>query len=330
MIKNLSKNETSKSIFKLQFDMHEKGGLKTLFEYRYFTFPIKKYNDLGRNKEDCHGNYTVAVAKDVKEKYSEDSFISEILNTIDNNEIYLRIFSSPYRKENTKGEVIRCEIDYVFLQQIKKLFISTIAHIFSRKNIPEMESIEFTFDFSDLEAKTVSISSLNLYTPLDNPFFEYARNNASFFSFQNICSDKIKPQKDLERRDFYRPEQLSKWKTVDDLDKETAILGIPGIYMLYNSNNNNFYIGKSINLYKRIKRHHDDENDPQFGFTHYRYSSIQSEYFEVLDLIENAAIHDVAWILNMPKSKRYNKALSTFADINNCLMTNKIERQTNQ
>lgn len=323
-----TQSNTQSKFFKLPYNM-DGNSCTTLFKHRYFNFPIKEYNGLGRNKEHCLGSYTLFVAKDVKEKYAEDGFISEILNMIDKDKVQIRIFTSPYKRGGKKGEVVRCAIDYIFLQQIKKLFVSTLAYLYAKKDVPEMESMEFTFDYSDLEARTVSLSSLNLYTPLDNPFFEYARNYASFLSFEDISSGKLKTQDDSERNDFYKPELLSPWKTADNIDKDKSyLLDIPGIYMLYNSNNNNFYIGKSKNLLQRIKKHYADENDPSYGFTHYRYSIIQSEYFDVLDLIENAAIHDVAWILNMPESKRYKKALSTFADINNCIMTNKIERQT--
>lgn len=323
-----TQRDTPSKFFKLPYKMDGKS-CTTLFNHRYFNFPLKEYNELGRNKKHCLGSYTLFVAKDVKEKYAEDGFISEILNMIDNDKVQIKIFTSPYKKEGKKGEVVRCAIDYIFLQQIKKLFVSTLAYMHAEKNIPEMESLEFTFDYSCKEAKIVTLSSLNLYTPLDNPFFEYARKCASFLPFKYISSDKRKTQDGSERNDFYKPELLSPWKTADNIDKDKSyLLDIPGIYMLYNSNNNNFYIGKSKKIWQRINEHYKDKNDPSYGFTHYRYSIIQSEYFDVLDLIENAAIHDVAWILNMPESKRYKKALSTFADINNCIMTNKIERQT--
>ena len=113
--------------------------------------------------------------------------------------------------------------------------------------------------------------------------------------------------------------------------KENIISGQPGIYMLYDENLNEFYIGKAKNLRLRILQHaiNADGKDPIPGFTHYRYSVVNPEYIQFLYLIENAGIHDLAWLLNMDKAQKIRTALckNTKNNLNNCKMVNTHERQ---
>ena len=115
---------------------------------------------------------------------------------------------------------------------------------------------------------------------------------------------------------------------------EESLEGKAGIYMLYDINSNKFYVGKAKNLRERIIQHAKNivGNDPIPDFTHYRYSLINMEYYELLYLIENAAIHDCAMILNMPKASKFNKPLIHVAkkaslSLENCEMVNTHERQ---
>lgn len=79
-------------------------------------------------------------------------------------------------------------------------------------------------------------------------------------------------------------------------------------------------------------------NDSIPNFTHYRYTVISYEYYEFLYLIENAAIHDIAWILNMPDAKRCTPSLSekikktidSNIKLEDCTMVNNLEYQTKQ
>ena len=133
-------------------------------------------------------------------------------------------------------------------------------------------------------------------------------------------------------KDFYDPRYVSKWKEVKYLGKETAINDKPGVYMLYDENNNTFYLGKAIKLKERLIQHQKSDT-PIPSFTHYRYSVVSGEYYEFLFLIENAAIHDSAWILNMPKATKYTPALaekctSMGKNLNDCRMMNSHEHQT--
>jgi hypothetical protein len=74
-------------------------------------------------------------------------------------------------------------------------------------------------------------------------------------------------------------------------------------------------------------------NDPIPSFTHYRYSVISGEYYEFLYLIENAAIHDAAWILNMPKATKFTPSLAEECSkigisLNDCKLVNTQDHQT--
>ena len=74
-----------------------------------------------------------------------------------------------------------------------------------------------------------------------------------------------------------------------------------------------------------------DSKDPIQNFTHYRYSVISQEYFEFLYLIENSAIHDFAWLLDMPNAKKYTPSLVKklkFINLSSCKIVNTAEHQT--
>lgn len=307
--------ENKCSVFKITYRMDGKS-LKTLFHHKRFTIPGKLYKQLDFHIMDCKGTYNLRISENVKNQKDEE--VLEILNSIDlkaNIEITVSTAKNRYY-------VVRGAIDHLLLHAIKKLFISTIAYAKVGTQIPKIESIEFTFDCLN---KQVLISSLELYQPYDNPYFIYSRNT---LSIENIGIGNFKTKNDSERRNFYEQGKISVWKSVNKIDQEQELLGLPGIYMLFNSDNQYFYVGKSQNLLQRIKQHLDNQADPCYGSTHYRYSVIQSEYYEMLDLIENAAIHDIAWIMDMPKAKTYKPGLSTIANIEKCKMINKIERQT--
>ena len=175
-----------------------------------------------------------------------------------------------------------------------------------------------------------------MYEPKNNPYFDYARNAVNTLSVEaigigdySISEDKVK--------DFYNWNSISGWKerkTIMAAKGEESLEGKAGIYMLYDAVANTFYAGKARNLRERIIQHAKNVvgNDPIPDFTHYRYSLINMEYYELLYLIENAAIHDCAMILDMPKASKLNKALVNVskkagAPLETCKIVNTHERQ---
>ena len=126
---------------------------------------------------------------------------------------------------------------------------------------------------------------------------------------------------------------MTAWRERAKLDSEVIISDRPVIYMLYDKNKNALYIGKGIRVIDRIIQHTKNKNDPIACFTHYRYSAISEEYLEFLYLIENASIHDVACILNMPAAKKYKQSLSEKTkgfgiSLQDCVIINTAEHQT--
>ena len=105
---------------------------------------------------------------------------------------------------------------------------------------------------------------------------------------------------------------------ITDNGEDDALAGVPGVYMLYDAESNEFYVGKAKNLRKRIIEHAEnaDGNDPIPNFTHYRYSPINGKYMEFLYLIENAAIHDCAMLIRMHGAETLNMPLVDIAASN--------------
>lgn len=134
-------------------------------------------------------------------------------------------------------------------------------------------------------------------------------------------------------RDFYDSTKMTAWRERAKLDLEDRISDRPGVYMLFDKATNSLYIGKGVRVVDRILQHTKNGNDRISSFTHYRYSSISEEYLEFLYLIENASIHDIAWIIKMPAAKKYKRSLSEKQDalglsIQNCTLINTVEHQT--
>lgn len=81
-------------------------------------------------------------------------------------------------------------------------------------------------------------------------------------------------------KNLYDYAKMSKWKTRDKLDEDLG--AYPGVYMLYDQKANSLYIGKGKNVCKRIKQHTKDQNDSMRDFTHYRYTGISGDYYDML------------------------------------------------
>lgn len=239
--------------------------------------------------------------------------------------------------DTPKSRVVYCSFDTELLEYFKRLFICTIVYNDTHKEMPEHqhETMDFTFDTVQ---QTVTITDVHVFEP-DDPFYSYARNAVSTLSVDAV----MQPEQKYDKvKDLYCWDGISGWKKraelIDDDLKPTnassVLDGKAGIYMLYNANTNEFYVGKARDLRARIIQHAQNigGKDPIPDFTHYRYSLINMEYYEFLYLIENAAIHDCAMILNMPKSVKLKKSLAGIAaknknTLDDCKIVNTHERQ---
>lgn len=314
------------AVFYVNYTMSERG-LPTLFQYQYFTVDKEQRGDWDYKKlEQYLTKYKLCIDVSVIETYKNNATVLEILKELKQVDSYFIVSNNKHKRYKNEKQYIKCRIPLHTLKCMKKLFISTLVYDASKRNIPENESINFRFDTN---SKTVTVMNLRLYEPKDNPYFTYARNAASSISVEAIGLEQYSGEKSKKIKDFYDHTQMSGWKELKQLDKDKSIVDKAGVYMLYDINKNTFYVGKAKNLGTRILQHKSNPNDPIPDFTHYRYSVISGEYYEFLYLIENAAIHDIAWIIDMPAAKKYTPSLSKKStNINDCKMVNTSEHQT--
>ncbi len=323
------------STFKIHLDMQERG-ITTVFKWHRFTVDAKIHKEW-KQIEDYLMDYRLVVSDNVIKNASKDSM--EILNDLKDNSCI--IFSVELNKGERylvpgKTPYIRCVFSKAFLEFVKRLFISTIVYESRGMRLPEdkHETIDFEFD---TEKGIVTMTDLHLYEPVDDPFFAYARNAVYTLSVESIGIGDYSNSDDAKVKDFYNWNSISAWKKRETILKgksEEALEGKAGIYMLYDMNKNEFYVGKARNLKERIIQHAKNVsgNDPIPDFTHYRYSVINMEYFEFLYLIENAAIHDCAMLIDMPNATKLNKSLVNLSTkkgkvLSDCKMVNTHERQ---
>lgn len=318
--------------FKVIYNMKERG-LSTLFRHKIFTIDAKERAHWDySNLQQYLGDYELSVSDNVFVKYMKNKEIEVILREMMADKCHFKVDNNKSDRYSGKKQYIRCIIPVYILGFFKKLFVSTIVFDVENMTIPKSESITFEFDTNN---KIVTINDLDLYMPNNNPYYIYARNAASSLSVEAIGLEKYCIQNSKEVKDFYNFNQMTKWKNVKQLKNEKGIEDKPGIYMLYDKKSNTFYVGKAISLKNRMLQHMNNiaGNDQISGFTHYRYSVISGEYYEFLYLIENAAIHDAAWILNMPKATKFTPSLAEECtkeriSLNDCKMVNIQEHQT--
>jgi len=205
-----------------------------------------------------------------------------------------------------------------------------IEYNMKERGLPTLFKYQYFLEF-DTDKKAVEIIDIHVYEPIDNPFFKYDRNAVDSLSVEAIGIGQFSVENEKGIKDFYDRSRMSSWKERDQLDKESGIANRAGVYMLYDKNANTFYVGKGNNIKERIIQHTKNPNDPIPNFTHYRYSVVLPEYFEFLYLIENAAIHDFAWVLDMPTAREYTPSLVKVvktANLSSCRMVNDVEHQT--
>lgn len=311
--------------FQVKYDMAERG-LPTLFKWQYFTVDAEQRKNWDyEHLEQYLTEYRLAVSGQVLAQYQDDPTITEILQGLQETESSFVVSNNKAERYGGKKQYIKCRVPMFVLNAFKNLFISTLVYDAAGKQPPEGEAITFSFDTGD---KTVTIQDIVLYKPADDPYFIYARNAVSTLSVEAIGLEQYNMEKGGEIKDFYDRRKMSGWKKREKLEKDKSIEDKAGIYMLYDEVRNELYVGKAISLKSRIEQHGNNPDDPAYHFTHYRYSVIAGEYYEFLYLIENAAIHDIAWILDMPAAETYTPSLSKKFDLRGCKVVNRVEHQT--
>ena len=166
----------------------------------------------------------------------------------------------------------------------------------------QTESFTFTFD---LTKSTVTLTDVDLFEPkTPDPYLEYARAAAGMTSVEAVLPYQSgEKASDGKPQGFYDVSQMSPWRERSLLNKEKKEKSdLPGIYMLYDQKNNQFYVGVGTKVLTRIEQHgsQQNESEPIPNWTHYRYTPVREQYYLMLYLIESAAIHDCAWIFSTP------------------------------
>ena len=329
MIKNFEREE-GKHVGKYTIEYNTKErGLPTLFKYQYFTINVDERKNWDyENLPHYLGKYSLKISDMVKNKYNNNELIIGILQDLDEVNAVFEVTKNSGDRYYGKKQYIKCRISKYVLKQMKKIFISTLVYDSEGIEIPAEEKIIFEFDDDN---KIVWVVDLNIYEPTDNPFFKYARNAVDSLSVEAIGLNQYSFEVEKSIKDFYDRNQMTQWKEKKYLEKESEIASRAGVYMLYDKNENIFYVGTAIQLKERIIQHAKNTDDPIKNFTHYRYSAISPEYFEFLYLIENSAIHDIAWLLDMPKATKYTPSLvkkEKQINLSSCKMVNTAEHQT--
>lgn len=316
------------SRFVIEYDM-KKRGLPTLFKHQYFTIDAKERKSWDYTNLNIYmGDYELKVSHIVMDKFSENQSVFDTLKDLDESKAKFTISQNNGQRYSGEKQYIKCRITKYVLKTFKKIFISTLVYESENIEIPETEKIVFEFDTDN---KVVEIIDIKVYEPNDNPYYKYARNAVDSLSVEAIGLSQYSVESEKSVKDFYDRSQMSQWKERKNLKNESEIASKAGVYMLYDEKNNTFYVGKGIHLKERMIQHTKNSNDPIPNFTHYRYSVISPEYYEFLYLIENSAIHDFAWLLDMPAAKKYTPSLIRkvkSADLSACCMVNTAEHQT--
>lgn len=281
-----------------------KKGNPTFFQYYYFKIPAEISKNLPLD-EFTEIPLVVKVAADLYIKYQDNAPITALLKEINQNNYQISI---KHPKDPT-GNYFRFYMPFGLVSIFKRIFFSSLVYY---GNCPQEESVDFDIDLS---VNCVHLSDMSIYEPQNNQYYSYLRtvveNNECVLTPTYTSS-----KKEEKIRNYYDDKYMSKWKPRSRLSSEIKIDSLPGIYMLYNSNSKELYVGKAKYLKKRIEQHGLDPKDPMSHYTHYRYTVIHKEYYDHLYLIENTAIHDLAWIIEMPKSTRYIGSLQkSFPDI---------------
>jgi len=324
------------NIFSVEVEL--KSGIKTLFndQWRYFTVPAYVHKDW-RFDEGC-GRYVFSLGEELFEKFKSDAEIYEILQAIKNEceNSYMTVtpndgtadMDEEYR---VKYRHYRCNISLLLLRKLKSIFVSSLVYNAQGEKLPDGFVESMTLEF-DAEERKVVLKDLKLYKT-DDIYLKYARQAAGRTSFASVFEE----EKDNSKvKNFYK--EISPWyeySKLEEMEKQLAngedIYNV--IYVLYNEEDNSIYVGKAERMITRLRQHEKNmsEGESMPKFTHFRYSILSEGYEDYIYIIENSAIHDLAYIFNMPKAKTYCSPLSkNFPELKlgDVKINNRVEAQT--
>lgn len=289
-------------IFEIEFKV--KHG-KNFIDWYRLNVPAKYISEW--SDDDAIGTYKVSVdIQGIMQKHPDLSEqTKEILESINahNNNIEIQANDGTmYGQMIDDANVVIKYNNYIAVldryiwRKLQVLFLSTFV---LEKGTNEGFRVSF-----DSVNKTAQIIDISVDEPSDNEFYTAMREGARLTSLSKYTHNNS----ENDRQNFYKDgDGCSEWKPVKELDelqaKNVTVNNV--IYMLYDDNNKYFYVGKADELTERLQEHRKDENDIMRNFTHFRYSEVSDVHVNDIYLIENAAIHDLAVIFNMPKGVNY-------------------------
>lgn len=289
-------------IFEIKFKV--KHG-KNFIDWYRFTIPAEYRREW--SDDDAIGTYKISVdIPGIMQKHSDLSEqtkeILESINAHDNNiEIQANKgtinvdYIDKIKPEFKYGNYIAVLDRYIW-RKLQALFLSTFV-------LEKGTNEGFTVSFDGVN-KTAQIIDISVDEHSDDEFYVAMRDGARLTNMSKYTQDNSKN----DRQNFYKGrDECYEWKPVSELEQLKTKVGAINnvIYMLYDDNNRYFYVGKADDLTVRLQQHRKDENDIMRNFTHFRYSKVSDAHVNDIYLIENAAIHDLAAIFNMPKGVNY-------------------------
>ena len=258
-------------------------------------------------------------------------------------------------QEEKYNKVMKCKIPQQLHEYLMPIFVASVVNykdilreVGSEKSVIKKNFTNVVSNFINesftlrMDSQNAVLVDVEYFEDENNPFLEYARNSIRNTSLENVVGrDIFKELKSTDENDklenFYDYSTVKDWRPVEEL-KDIGVGDCRNvIYMLYDENNESFYVGKAEDLKSRLVAHQMKEDDPIPNFTHFRYTILNEQYAQYILFIENAAIHDCAAILNMQKRKKLKmslqehiKAGSIGGDIHEVVMVNDMEHQTHE
>lgn len=331
---------------------------------KLISFSDERYAKGWINEQMAHEEFFLSVSDDLFMKYSDDANLTDkmILNVLkqiqqlskEDRVICIKAHHSKSTKslyEEYPDGNYRWKYHYVeftdkMVKVLSRLFISTIVYnaqgiswpvdSFGNKYLPEGIEVEFNLESHVAQIRQLHIHTSNMIAPFQMYINDILRN--IWAEIDNQIEDKenntvVDFYTDLK---FDKSEQWGKWHHISFLDEalNKGMIAPYGVYMLYDSEDKKFYVGKAKNVYERIDQHRKSKshNEPMKKFDYFRFSLVDKRHIEKLYLIENAAIHDCAAIFNMPNAQ--TQRLSNISlqghvteDLNGIVMANVDESQ---
>ena len=334
-------------MFDFKFEL-DKNNISTFLTpgWRLLTIPKNQYKGRNNLNADATKKLKFTVDEKLIENYKDKGAVYDALKAIQEEcgESYVEL---QYRITQ-RSDTLKCKLPARASEFLMAVFVASAVNyrdILLSKGEEKTELKKSHRDaipwFSDnkegftlkIDSENAVITDINIYDAEgNNPFVEYSRKAMLQTSYSNVLDLKFDMEKDSKLRDFYS--SVKGWVSASELKsiKKGDVKNV--IYMLYDENKEEIYVGRADDLKERLEQHQNKTDDPIPEFTHYRYSIIDQQYVDYSYFIEDAAIHDCAAVFEMKKRKNLKESLQSAisknrikGDMNSIAMVNTAESQ---